>query len=509
MRIEEKIRDYLADNLEFISKDLKLIRKEYYLPAQIGAKGYIDILAKDNLNNFVVIEVKRSEQAARQTINELLKYQGLLKQIYKAQDSEIKLLIVSTSWNELIIPFSEIYDSVYLTGYSIELNDEDIPISIKKIKPVELTTLERKISPTQSLELFYDSGKRDEFLKTIQEKLHTFGINDFVFVKMKSNGLNDKIVFPYALYFAFQRQTMKRNYELIPDLNDEIEDIEFDDVDHKLKYIDEHIYTLLECHEYNDSMEEADPVKFSYIINCGHWDIEGIVKNGIFSNDPRITDELIINEIKGYDGENETRYLEFVDSENPKKLDKVQKNIKKSLQWNKKLYQHIKQIIETAIDSNSKFKLVIDIFYPRSIFDAIWRFYSTYNPNFMPLYNIIVMFENSEPIKHYHGELAWTGKDVDVKKVFETITEDEPFFTFMQCSIGSFDNELLKLMKLKFVNVVYNISEGKTENTQQIKRSNKKFVKDLKEYKDMSMYFQTNDELMTGITILYKQFTNA
>jgi len=394
MRIEEQIRDYLAENLDFISKDLKLIQKEYYLPAKIGAKGYIDILAKDNFNNFVIIEVKRSEQAARQTINELLKYQGLIKQLYKAQESEIKLIIISTVWNELIVPYSEIYHDVFITGYKLKIKSQNIPQSISPVSP-ETNPLERKISPSQTFELFYTEGKREKFLEVIKSKLHRLGITDFVLVKLNSNGSNPKIMYPFALYFAFQRQTMQKNYEILTDLDNEINEIEFDNEDHKLRYIDELIYIKIDVYEDHDSMESADPVKFTYIINSGQWDIVEIDKNGIFSNDPRISDEQILNEIKGFDGENEVKYLDSTDSKNTKKLEKIQNNLKKSLRWNKKLQKHINQIFRDSIAQEITFKIVVEIFYPRSLFDAVWRFYMTAEPGYMPIYNIFIMFDDS------------------------------------------------------------------------------------------------------------------
>ncbi|WP_319266177.1 endonuclease NucS domain-containing protein [uncultured Draconibacterium sp.] len=508
MRVEEHIRDYLADNLDFISKDLKLIQKEYYLPAKIGAKGYIDILAKDNFNNFVIIEIKRSEQAARQTINELLKYQGLIKQLYKAQESEIKLVIVSTVWNELIVPFSEIYNDVFISGYKLEINSQNIPKSINSVSPIEPTSLERKISPSQTVELFYTEAKREKFLNILKSKLQKIGIDDFVLVKLNSNGSNPRIVFPFAVYFAFQRQTMSRNYEILPNLDKEIDEIEFEDEDHKLRYIDELIYIKIDIYKDHDSMESSDPVKFTYIINSGQWDIIKIDKNGIFSNDPRISDEQILNEIKGYDGENDVKYLDFTDSKNSKKLEKIQNNLKKSLQWNKKLQKHVDHILNFSKSKSDTFKIAIEIFYPRSLFDAVWRLYTTADPGYMPIYNIVIIFNSSNQIYHYSGELAWNGKSVNTQKVLEKITNDEPFFTFSQCVNGSFDKELLKLMNLKFVNHQDKILNGKTTHSKQIKLRQNEFVNDYKKYHDFDSYFTANDELMSGITYMYKEYTN-
>ncbi|EGO9011334.1 DUF91 domain-containing protein, partial [Enterococcus faecalis] len=72
--MESHIRDYLAENLNFLSDELSLIGKEYLLPNNDGTKGYVDLLAKDKQGNYVIIEIKRSNQAARQALHEIFKY---------------------------------------------------------------------------------------------------------------------------------------------------------------------------------------------------------------------------------------------------------------------------------------------------------------------------------------------------------------------------------------------------------------------------------------------------
>ena len=58
--LEDRIRDFLAENLDLLEPHLELIGKEYQLPSRIGAGGRIDLLAKDPFGHFVLIEIKRS-----------------------------------------------------------------------------------------------------------------------------------------------------------------------------------------------------------------------------------------------------------------------------------------------------------------------------------------------------------------------------------------------------------------------------------------------------------------
>lgn len=108
IQIEHIIRDWLAAHPEFIEKGLQVVGKEHYLFDEMGSSGFIDILCKDLYNNFVIVEIKRSDSAARQTFTEVFKYAELIQNRYNARNSEIRIIIISTHWNEIIRAFSHI-----------------------------------------------------------------------------------------------------------------------------------------------------------------------------------------------------------------------------------------------------------------------------------------------------------------------------------------------------------------------------------------------------------------
>ena len=106
---ESKIRDFLADNLSFFEPDdyLDFIGKEFLVRSDIGADGRIDILAKDSFGNYVVIEIKKSNSSSRQALHELYKYVTLLRHDFEIPPENIRCIIISTEWHELITSFSE------------------------------------------------------------------------------------------------------------------------------------------------------------------------------------------------------------------------------------------------------------------------------------------------------------------------------------------------------------------------------------------------------------------
>ena len=154
---EARIRDYLANNINFISDDLTVIGKEYKIAIttdkkwksgqKVNIRGFIDILAQDSDGNYVIIEIKRSEKTAREAIDEVLKYAYMLEAEFGVRESEIRIIIVSSEWDSLIVPYSKLYQkSVFsLEGIEIILDENGEPIDGAVIEPTNIP-LARNIS---------------------------------------------------------------------------------------------------------------------------------------------------------------------------------------------------------------------------------------------------------------------------------------------------------------------------------------------------------------------------
>ncbi|PWU16969.1 MAG: hypothetical protein C5B50_12265 [Verrucomicrobia bacterium] len=159
-RLEDRIRDYLADHLQILESGLVLIEKEYKLLNAVGAGGSIDILARDRFGHVVVIEIKRSDQAARQALNELHKYIALFRTRAGLDESRIRLIIASTEWHELLIPLSEFADA---TPYAVEgtaisaLSDGTVTESSRVVLPRIPKGL--AISRAQCIYLYQTAGR--------------------------------------------------------------------------------------------------------------------------------------------------------------------------------------------------------------------------------------------------------------------------------------------------------------------------------------------------------------
>ncbi|MBF6100475.1 DUF91 domain-containing protein [Nocardia cyriacigeorgica] len=107
---ESVIRRHLADRLEMLEPGLRLFRQEYWIPNPEGTGGYIDILARDLHQNWVVIELKRANNTARETAQELAKYVELLRREKGVLPGRIRVFAVALEpqWTELLTPLSNL-----------------------------------------------------------------------------------------------------------------------------------------------------------------------------------------------------------------------------------------------------------------------------------------------------------------------------------------------------------------------------------------------------------------
>lgn len=114
---ETLVRDEIAARPELIEPGLVTVQTNFHLTNAEGTRGFIDVLARDRRGLLVVIEVKRSDSAAREAIHEVLKYCELLRRERGIRSDGVRAVIASTTWRELLVPFSQLTRT---TEYPIE-----------------------------------------------------------------------------------------------------------------------------------------------------------------------------------------------------------------------------------------------------------------------------------------------------------------------------------------------------------------------------------------------------
>ena len=212
--LEHELRDALATQIQILEAGLVLLEKEKFVPNELGTRGFIDLFARDAKGHFVLIELKRSDAAAREAIHEVLKYVEGVKVHLGVRDHEIRVFVVSTTWKELLIPFSRfVADSaISARGISIAATARG-QLKATNILPVK-TAKGRVIAPWHELNFYKSESALKKGLRSYENSCKRKQIEDFILVI-----LDPPAAFNEAAQEAFRRQmrSMAEDFGEAPD----------------------------------------------------------------------------------------------------------------------------------------------------------------------------------------------------------------------------------------------------------------------------------------------------
>lgn len=498
---EATIRDHLAGHLDFIETGLTLIEKEHYLPNISGSSGFVDILAKDRFNNFVVIEIKRSQQASRQTLQELFKYIALLKQNYHARDSEIRCIIISTHWSELLFPFSECHyqTTLDIKGIQLTIDDSFRPIAKEIIVPLEIKQLTRQFSPVYWMDLFSSSVKRDEAVTIIQLQCKAFGLNNFVVVSMDANPEKGGIMYQFATCFAFQSQSIPKYLDLLQG-NDQL-DMEAEEFESEEEYRD-YLENVIQCailkENYADSGEIGYPSKFEAELAQANWKISHISKFGIYADDPRSSEDQLVSELKGLDGNNQIKYLNLCESTQRDRLTEIKEKCQITTLNNPDWQKHIQHIFDYLQNLQSPYRIIIHIYSPQSVFDSILRTVLDLPDDYLPMYLIFADLLEKEELLVFEGQLTWNGKEPKSNDIITFFGDKKNVFItkFIDCTLGYNYSEILKLFQLSYSHTIKHFKKGILDEEYSFTFKNAKIKKQVTKNLNLAHWIDSNNELV-------------
>lgn len=459
---EDRLRDYLAENLQLFEAGLTLLKKEKFLPNNFGASGFLDILAKDQAGNFVVIEVKITKSAEREAFTELLKYMGLMKRHLGVKESEIRLFIVSPDWRELTVPFSEFVEAVSynVTGFKVNISGEDVKdVSVQPPLP---PAVGRSIIPRHWLQFYYEAKDRDESSNEYAKRIIKRGIRNFVIVNFELNyGETDG----YFFYFAQQRETLDFHKSILKKVSTEryeevmeyVEDFDDDD-------------TLNEVADAStdgigvpaDEMEIGHPEKFKGWYERGNWIIQKIFRFGTFNRDERLTDEMIINELCGYTGQSYTWFSGAAGPGDKSKRAEIRSNYANCLHHNDQWRRDLRDILEWEQDHRNG-ALAISIFNPENIIESIHLYNKTGKTLYIPKYTVVSDDPGDDRIHVFRGLIVANGKPAAswaeiVEKHFESDMSNYHFATHLH-GIYEMNSDIMDDLGLQYI-TMHQIYEG-------------------------------------------------
>jgi len=126
--LEDYLENFIVRNWDSIDFGEKLtLYEDQDGPAQQypTGEGYIDILAKDEKDNFVVIELKKG-RSNQQVVGQILGYVGWVKKNLAEKDEKVRGIIVAADGNRALLDaVSMVQEFVSVKYYRVKFNFED------------------------------------------------------------------------------------------------------------------------------------------------------------------------------------------------------------------------------------------------------------------------------------------------------------------------------------------------------------------------------------------------
>jgi hypothetical protein len=455
---EHTVRDALCSRLGLIEPGLSLLNKEQYVPNVLGTRSFIDIFAVDSRGKYTIIELKRSNAASRQAIHEIYKYIEGIKNHFGLQEDEIRVIIISTEWHELLVPYSSfvLNTTMDVTGYALQIDEKGNPLKLTKVIPVELPG-GRLLAPWHDLNLYTDSNSLQKGINQYQQVCDQKGIESYVivvlsaapdfrerelaFFKSTLRSINEdstesretpsddelaRLIPEHAfiLYFAHQQLTLEKYLSLCKGLPSAMEEIpdDFDELVEESKIAALHsILNAVDPRPHYDHYEIGYPAKFAQkLLVDEKWKIENIIRGGAFKRNKLLSDEQIISGLSAHQGITQQRYVKNFRTDDRSQLALMRNEVRFCLEDNKVWQTHILYLLDEIYTDFDSSDCYISIYNPNNIMLSLQSF-STLKADgvlYVPQY-IVRVGDDKEPSRIYFGFLQATGSAIPLSILIE------------------------------------------------------------------------------------------
>ncbi|WP_215751373.1 MULTISPECIES: endonuclease NucS domain-containing protein [unclassified Gluconobacter] len=457
---EANIRDYISANLDLIEPRLILVDTEFYLPNKMGSVGFLDIFARDAAGKLVIIEIKRTNAAAREAIQELYKYVPLLREKFLVKNTEVRLILLSVEWRELSTPYAEFASSApfEVTAGAIILDTDGTPVAIEPVKP-NLITNERKIGVRHFLWGFPDKVAASKAVPVIARRLQRFGLADFVIIQ--SRATNPNLCGRSFLYFAQRELRFEEYMKLIEASFEEVELNDFNDRIADLTELEDRVA------EASDAMWElhggvpgrmeigSDSVEISYPEKGNIWFKDGAQEDIIIHRfgrfvDPWLDDYTIIDEIRGDGGESDFRLRFATYTDSPPQMAALRQRVENIFFFNETWLGSVMQLIRYAERKSSPARVELIAYSPEDILRALAA--SAFGfVGYLPTFKLVI--EHDGDVEQFIGLPEWNGSTPNFGKVIAEHFSGDGFGYFIACHFGenrSMNHDIMADLGLRY-----------------------------------------------------------
>ncbi len=405
---EPYIRDVLASDLTVLEPGLELLGVEVRLTNPIGSPGKIDILAKDCYGNRVIVEIKRSDQSARQAIHEIHKYVALFRSQHGLPTKRIRCFVVSTEWRELLVPFSEfVANSTYqIEGRQLVLDSSGKITKAEKIEPVDLSE-GVSFFLAHSVLLYVKKSRREAQIAELSAKLKNTVVPGFIIIEIDRIDGDPRVIYPYALYIVFSRLDAETEAAFKNSYCDNY-DYKWEDVEDVL--FDDHcIAEILEPIDLSyDDFEIGNSEKLHTILENG-WSVINVHRFGNVQSNIAASDDELISRLKGAEGENIAVFTRVTRPEFHLDWADIKKRARNSLLGNCAWTGGFESFCENVDKHYNKASVAIHIYNPLKLPITLFKYAFRQDARYVPSMELIATDESTNRILIYLGNILWDG----------------------------------------------------------------------------------------------------
>lgn len=425
---ESAIQNKLSKKLDVIEPGLKLLEVNHKLPNPVGAKGFIDILAKDRYGNHVIIELKRSDHSAREAFNEILKYMPLFREQYGIQPHQVRCLIVSTAWRELTAPYSEFRRlcECQTEGIEITVNTSGKVLSARRVD-VHKFDETAAVFQVHGIYLYQKPEDRDAAVSEIGAALEKIGAEGFLILRMDSG--RNHIPYRHAAYVVPTKVKAKVAAKLWETVRDHLgKDA---DPEAARTYHEELFLELLSKRTVKQprtrvwTYDGGHPMKFLSLIEQQEWVVRGIKRKGPFHSAVVTPDVEVVEMLKGLKGENPVRFERLV---SPRlKLDwaacrAAAKNcLGNNTVWTHAFNWFLDRVESAWPDANVHARM----FNAQLLPETLYHMATECDPSYTAVMYVEATSADSRHREVLHGTITWDGKTKPktVKEAFKRVLD--------------------------------------------------------------------------------------
>jgi hypothetical protein len=443
-RIEDQIRDQLVERLDLIAPGLRFLEKEVSVQNPLGASGEIDILARDSFEQLVVIELKRSDASARQALHELLKYVGLLKRNYQVHDDQLRVILLSTHWHELLVPFSEyVHQSTYhVEGRQLHTDSQHTPL---RTEPIQVVPIAPAIQwcPVHIVYLYTEQESRLLGHWQVSSELAEVGVEDFFSFFMNYEGEIPQIMYPYADYLVLSEVPLTKREAIQHALGITDADVESGDEGSFEEQVVAHVNRL--CSGSFDSLEIGYPEKFEGLRQQG-WTTIDVNRRGVVESEIVYPHSELNAIAGGVKGQNSVIYQNMLSPAFAPAWRAAQTHLANCLSTNPTwlhICRHYLREVETLWPGAS---VALQIYNPANFLMSLYYFAAEESVNYLPSLEIVVDAGDTH-VAIVRGFLSWDRKTVlsDPQTVIQRVFGDMDtlLLAIGMHDTGGFEQELV------------------------------------------------------------------